>query len=210
MFMRYLKAQGFVLLCGGLVGPIFLAVFFAFGREPILKWMFWVGLFITAADVLIALALTNYGAKSAVKAQFLEHQGVLALAQVTAISRNRHPDQRSAPGEDQPAHRRPRPDADRRSGPGHRLGDQAAHHHRTQGGRPRRSAYRDIPDRLGEKRSGQRSGSGAVHPRRGRPDLRSVRAGRSPDGDHADPQRPTTSRCTAPSTSGPIPLCGSR
>jgi hypothetical protein len=86
MFMRYLKAQGLVLLCGGLVGPIFLGTFFAFGREPILKWMFWVGLFITAADVLIALALTNYGAKSAVRAQFLEHQGVLALAQVTAIS----------------------------------------------------------------------------------------------------------------------------
>jgi hypothetical protein len=86
MFMRYLKAQGLVLLCGGLVGPIFLGTFFAFGREPILKWMFWVGLFITAADVLIALALTNYGAKSAVKAQFLEHQGVLALAQVTAIA----------------------------------------------------------------------------------------------------------------------------
>jgi hypothetical protein len=86
MFMRYLKAQGFALLCGGLVVPIFLATFFAFGREPILKWMFWVGLFTTAANVLIALALTNYGAKSAVKAQFLEHQGVLALAQVTAIS----------------------------------------------------------------------------------------------------------------------------
>ena len=74
MFMRYLKAQGFVMLCGGLVGPIFLATFFGFGREPILKWMFWVGLFITAADVLIALALTNCGAKSAVKAQFLKHQ----------------------------------------------------------------------------------------------------------------------------------------
>jgi hypothetical protein len=88
MFMRYLKAQGFVLICGGLVGPIFLAVYFALGKadRPLIQWMFWVGLFITAADVLIALALTNYGAKSAVKAQFLEHQGVLALAQVTAIS----------------------------------------------------------------------------------------------------------------------------
>lgn len=47
--------------------------------------MFYVGLFITAADVLIALALTSYGAKSSAKSQFLEQQGVLALAQVTGI-----------------------------------------------------------------------------------------------------------------------------
>ena len=86
MFMRYLKVQGFVLLCGGLVGPIFLATFFAFGRDPFLKWMFWAGLLVTAADVLIALLLTNNSAKSAATSQFLEHQGVLALAQVTAIS----------------------------------------------------------------------------------------------------------------------------
>ena len=86
MFVRYLKAQGFVLMCGGLVGPIFLAVYFAFGPDSLLKWMFWTGLFITAADVLIALALTNYGAKSVVRTQFLEQQGVLTLAQVTSIS----------------------------------------------------------------------------------------------------------------------------
>ena len=86
MFMRYLKVQGFVLLCGGLVGPIFLATFCALGRDPILKWMFWTGLLVTAADVLIALLLTNNSAKSAATSQFLEHQGVLALAQVTAIS----------------------------------------------------------------------------------------------------------------------------
>ena len=48
--------------------------------------MFWIGLVITAADVLIALALTNYGAKTAAKTQFLEQRGVLALAQVTSIS----------------------------------------------------------------------------------------------------------------------------
>ena len=65
MLLRYLKAQGVVLLCGGLVGPIFLAVYFALGREPLLKWMFWVGLVVTAADVLVALALANYGAKLA-------------------------------------------------------------------------------------------------------------------------------------------------
>ena len=60
MFARYLKSQLMVLLCGGLVGPIFLVVYFALGQLDILKWMFFVGLFITAADVLISLALANW------------------------------------------------------------------------------------------------------------------------------------------------------
>jgi pyruvate/2-oxoglutarate dehydrogenase complex dihydrolipoamide acyltransferase (E2) component len=84
MLWRYIKAQLWVLLCGGLVGPIFLAVYFAIG--PIVgQWMFWVGLLITAADVLIALALASYSAKSSAKSQALEQNGVLALAQVAGI-----------------------------------------------------------------------------------------------------------------------------
>jgi hypothetical protein len=75
-----------VLLCGGLVGPIFLVVYFALGELTILKWMFYVGLLITAADVLIALALANFGAKTDAKTQMLEATGVLALAQVTGIA----------------------------------------------------------------------------------------------------------------------------
>jgi hypothetical protein len=86
MLWRYLKSQLMVLLCGGLVGPIFLAVYFATGQDGLLKWMFYVGLLVTAADVLVALALTSYGVKSAAKSEFLEQQGVLALAQVTGIA----------------------------------------------------------------------------------------------------------------------------
>lgn len=87
MLFRYLKSQLWVLLCGGLVGPIFLVVYFALGHEErsYIGWMFYVGLLITAADILIALALTSYGAKSAAKSQFLEQRGVLALAQVVGI-----------------------------------------------------------------------------------------------------------------------------
>lgn len=85
MFGRYLKAQFMVLLCGGLVGPIFLIVYFATGQESLLRWMFFVGLFITAADVLIALALANWGAKSEAKTAALEQSGVLALAQITGM-----------------------------------------------------------------------------------------------------------------------------
>jgi hypothetical protein len=43
----------------GIVGPIFLIGYFASQPDPTLKWMYWWGLFITAADVLIALGLTN-------------------------------------------------------------------------------------------------------------------------------------------------------
>ena len=86
MLGRYLKSQIMVLLCGGLVGPIFLAVYFALGQMSIVKWMFYVGLLITVADVLIALALANYSAKSDAKTKQLEATGVLALAQVTGIA----------------------------------------------------------------------------------------------------------------------------
>jgi Short C-terminal domain len=82
---RYIKSQIMVLICGGLVGPIFLGVYFATGQSGLLKWMFWVGLLITAADVLIALALANFSAKSDAKTQALEQSGVLALAQVVGI-----------------------------------------------------------------------------------------------------------------------------
>ena len=88
MFARYLKAQFMVLLCGGLVGPIFLAVYFALGpmARPAINWMFWAGLFATAIDVLAALALANYGAKSAARHQQLTRSGVLVPVRITGIS----------------------------------------------------------------------------------------------------------------------------
>ncbi len=86
MLARYLKAQLIVLLCGGLVGPIFLVVYFALGLDNLLQWMFYVGLLITVADVLIALALANYGAKSSAQAAELEQNGLLALAQITGVT----------------------------------------------------------------------------------------------------------------------------
>ncbi|MGD1171798.1 SHOCT domain-containing protein [Mycobacterium seoulense] len=86
MLARYLKAQLVVLLCGGLVGPIFLIVYFTLGLGSLLQWMFYVGLLITVADVLIALALANYGAKSSAQTAELEQHGVLALAQITGVT----------------------------------------------------------------------------------------------------------------------------
>jgi hypothetical protein len=57
-FWRYVKIQ-LVVFVFGCVGPIFLGIYFATQPEPTMKWAYWAGLFITAADVLIALALTN-------------------------------------------------------------------------------------------------------------------------------------------------------
>ena len=108
-----------------------MAVYFATGQSGLLKRMFWVGLLITAADVLIALALANYGAKSAAKTQLLEQQGVLALAQITGITETgtRINDQPlvklnlhvSGPGI-----------APFEAGSGHRVDDAGAQHHRPQ------------------------------------------------------------------------------
>ncbi|KRE25453.1 hypothetical protein ASG82_17955 [Mycobacterium sp. Soil538] len=83
-FWRYVRVQLFVLLCG-IVGPIFLVIYFATGASPLMKWMFWTGLLITAVDVLIALAITSAGTRKAAKTQALEATGVLALAQVVGI-----------------------------------------------------------------------------------------------------------------------------
>lgn len=86
MLARYIKMQLLVLLCGGLVGPIFLVVYFAAGLGQWMSWMFYVGLLITIADVLIAIALTYYGANAQARSEFLEQHGVLALAQIIGLT----------------------------------------------------------------------------------------------------------------------------
>lgn len=57
-FTRYLVIQAMTLVCG-IVGPIFLFTYFAAQPDTTIRWMYWAGLFITAADVLIALAITS-------------------------------------------------------------------------------------------------------------------------------------------------------
>jgi hypothetical protein len=87
MVWRYLKLQLFMLVCG-VIGPIYLIGYFAFvpqaDRHSFL-WMFWAGLLITVADVLIAVVITRYRAKSAAKTAALEESGALALAQITGM-----------------------------------------------------------------------------------------------------------------------------
>ncbi|WP_409429488.1 SHOCT domain-containing protein [Mycobacterium sp. SMC-11] len=86
MLWRYVKAQLLVLLCGGMVGPIFLIAYYAIGEYEMTQWMYYSGIAITVVDVLVALALTYFGARSASDAALLERDGVLALAQINGIS----------------------------------------------------------------------------------------------------------------------------
>ena len=63
-FKRYLFFQACTLVFG-IVGPIFLVLYFSTQPDPTMKWAYWAGLFITAADVLIALSLTESTGKTA-------------------------------------------------------------------------------------------------------------------------------------------------
>lgn len=59
-FRRYVVIQ-LMMFVFGIVGPIFLVMFFVSQPDPTLKWAYWIGLFVTYADVMIALALTAAG-----------------------------------------------------------------------------------------------------------------------------------------------------
>jgi hypothetical protein len=98
MLARYIRAQIVVLVCGGLVGPIFLITYFvlpnmmgSFGTDAgsmvrqSTSWLLWAGLLITAADVLVALWLANRGAQSSAKSAALHQTGVLTMAQITGL-----------------------------------------------------------------------------------------------------------------------------
>ena len=82
---RYLRLQLFMLVCG-IVGPIFLIMYFASGQPSDQIWMLYGGALVTVIDFLIPLAITFLGAKSATKAAELEQRGVLALAQITGLA----------------------------------------------------------------------------------------------------------------------------
>lgn len=113
MLARYLKAQLIVLVCGGLVGPIFLITYFVLPGlmgdqfssvdssigttiQQSTSWLLWVGALITIIDVLVAVWLANRGARSSAKMAALQQSGVLATAQIqgmgeTGMRINEHP-----------------------------------------------------------------------------------------------------------------------
>lgn len=54
----YLRIQAMIFMFG-IVGPIFLVLYFVVQPDPTVRWMYYTGLVITAVDVLIALGLTE-------------------------------------------------------------------------------------------------------------------------------------------------------
>lgn len=70
-FWRYLRIQAMVFVVG-IVGPIFLTVYFAAQPDPTLKWMYFAGLVITAVEILIALELTRISAPPDTASDVLE------------------------------------------------------------------------------------------------------------------------------------------
>ncbi|MCV7206865.1 hypothetical protein B7435_27900 [Mycolicibacterium peregrinum] len=70
-FWRYVRIQVMVFVFG-IVGPIFLIVYFAAQPDPTLKWMYFVGLILTGAEVLIALELTRRSTPSDTTVELLE------------------------------------------------------------------------------------------------------------------------------------------
>jgi hypothetical protein len=95
-FWRYVRIQ-LIVFVFGIVGPIFLILFFATQPEPSMKWAYWAGLFITAADVLIALALTDASGPEKAPA---DGRVALALAKHKRPSRSQTGDQASYPSSD--------------------------------------------------------------------------------------------------------------
>ncbi len=150
MLARYLRAQLIVLVCGGLVGPIFLITYFAlpnllgsFGSEAdsiveqSTSWLLWVGLLITVVDVLVALWLANRGARASAKMAALQQTGVLATAQIQGLAEtgmriNDRPVIKLDLRITGPGGRFHRPEA------GHRRLLQAGNRHRAQARRPGR------------------------------------------------------------------------
>jgi len=59
----YLRFQAMALVIG-IVGPIFLMVYFGAQPDLTLKWMYYAGLVITAVDILAALTATDVALRS--------------------------------------------------------------------------------------------------------------------------------------------------
>jgi hypothetical protein len=90
---RYLIGVAVVFLFGGLVGPIFLAIYYLTGDltgdENDLAWMLWVGAAITVVSVLLGVVAGHFIGVGVAKIEqsqqrraLLRQRGVLALAQV--------------------------------------------------------------------------------------------------------------------------------
>jgi hypothetical protein len=82
-----------VFICGGLTGPIFLAMYFLSGEEDDLAWMLWVGVALTVGSVVVGVVVGHFIGWGVAKLEqsqqrraLLQQRGVLALAEITGYT----------------------------------------------------------------------------------------------------------------------------
>jgi len=90
---RHLIAQVVVFICGGLTGPIFLAVYFLSDEQGDLAWMLWIGAAITVGSVAVGVVVAHFIGWGVTKLEqsqqrraLLQQRGVLALAEITGYT----------------------------------------------------------------------------------------------------------------------------
>ena len=90
---RHLIAQVVVFICGGLTGPIFLAVYFLSDEKDDLAWMLWIGAAITVGSVVVGVVVAHFIGwfvtkleQSQQRRALLQQRGVLALAEITGYT----------------------------------------------------------------------------------------------------------------------------
>jgi len=90
---RHLIAQVVVFICGGLTGPIFLAVYFLSDEQDDLAWMLWIGAAITVGSVVVGVVVAHFIGWGVTKLEqsqqrraLLQQRGVLALAEITGYT----------------------------------------------------------------------------------------------------------------------------
>ena len=82
--LNFVKTLAFMLVCG-IVGPIFLVIYFASGSSDLIGWMLWTGLGVTLLDVLIAFLIAIGRTNGQRKTYRLQQVGRRGLAEIVSI-----------------------------------------------------------------------------------------------------------------------------
>jgi len=82
--VNFVKTLAFMLVCG-IVGPIFLVIYFASGSSDLIGWMLWTGLGVTLLDVLIAFLIAVGRTNGQRKTFRLQQVGRRGVAEIVSI-----------------------------------------------------------------------------------------------------------------------------
>jgi hypothetical protein len=80
----FAKTLAFMLVCG-IVGPIFLVIYFASSDRDLIGWMLWTGLGVTLLDVALAVVIAMARTGSAQKTYRLQRTGRRGVAEIVSV-----------------------------------------------------------------------------------------------------------------------------